>query len=336
MKRRGSALILVLWVVAVLAVLVSGFAFDMHIESRIVSHLRKKVKAEYLARAGLEWAKMLLFHSAQINGRTDSDEVKGESWYNDAKRLKQGYAILGLTGQLGEGTVIIDITPEPALRNINSLTDEDWERILQVGGIPEEHWSELIDSFDDWRDADDVPRVNGAETDDYYAKLDPPYKARGHGGIAANLDTVDELLLIRGWTRPMLYGGPLVEGETNGTVMTGIADLLTAQPQSGQQVNINAAGKRVLMTLPGIDEQKADAIISEREGLTGGGQIDEDHFFTDVNNFLTRVPELGSLNATDRGRLQSLVSTASQVMRIKAVGRVHGVEQKIVSVVGSQ
>ena len=331
MNRNGSALILVLWVVAVLAVLISGFAFDMHIESRIVSHLRKKVKAEYLARAGLEWAKMLLAHTAEIKGKADSDELKGEPWYNDAKRLKQGYAIIGLTGQLGEGSIILDITPEPALRNINSLTDEDWERILKVGGIPEEHWSELIDSFDDWRDADDTPRVNGAETDDYYAKLDPPYKARGHGGIAANLDTIDELLLIRGWTRPMLYGGPLVEGETNGAVLSGVADLLTAQPDTGQQVNINAAGKRVLLTLPGIDEQKADAIIAEREGLTANGQIDEDHFFTDVNNVLARVPELGSLNPTDRARLQTLVGTASKVLRIKSVGRVHGVEQKLVS-----
>ncbi len=331
MNRRGSALILVLWVIAVLAVLISGFAFDMHIEARVVSHLRKKVKAEYLARAGLEWAKMLLAHTAEIQGKTDSDELKGQPWYNDAKRLKQGYAIIGLTGQLGEGTIILDITPEPALRNINSLTDEDWERVLQVGGIPEEHWSELIDSFDDWRDADDTPRVNGAETDDYYAKLDPPYKARGHGGIAANLDTIDELLLIRGWERPMLYGGPLVEGETNGAVLSGVADLLTAQPDTGQQVNINAAGKRVLLTLPGIDEQKADAIIAEREGLTAGGQIDEDRFFTDANNLLARVPELGSMNPTDRARLQTLVGTASQVLRIKSVGRVHGVEQKLVS-----
>ena len=61
--------------------------------------------------------------------------------------------------------------------------------------------------------------------------------------------------------------------------------------------------------------------------------MNEDHFFTDANNFLTRVPELGSLNPTDRAYLQTLVSTASTVLRIKSVGRVHGVEQKIVTTV---
>lgn len=332
MNRQGSALIMVLWVVALLGVLVSGFAFDMHIESRTVSHLRKKVKAEYLARAGIERAKMLLVHSQQVKGVGDTEEMKAEPWYNDAKRLKQGYAIVGLADPLGEGTVIIDITPEPALRNINSLKDEDWERIFKVGNVPEDLWSELIDSVNDWRDADDQPNLDGAESD-YYMKLEPPYRARGHNGKAANLDTVDELLLIKGWTRPILYGGPMVEGDTNGVILTGIADLLTALPESGSKVNINAAGKRVLLTLPGIDEVKADAIIEEREGLTAGGQIDQDHFFTDVNNLFSRVPELNSIVPADREYLRSLIGTASQVLRIKSVGRVHGVEQKIISLV---
>jgi general secretion pathway protein K len=336
MKRDGSALVVVLWVIALLAVLISGFAFDMHMESRIVSHLRKKVKAEYLARAGVERAKMLLVRSQEVKGKQDPDALKAEPWYADAKRLKQGQAILGLTDALGEGTVIVDITPEPALRNINSLKDEDWERIFKVGGVPEDRWSELIDSVNDWRDADDQPNLDGAETDDYYAKLDPPYKARGRKGTAANLDTVDELMLVKGWSRAILHGGPLVDGDTN-IVMRGIADLLTAMPEVGTQVNVNAAKREVLLTLPGIDEVMADAIMGEREGgrdgLTAGGQMDQDYFFTDANNLFGRVPELNSISPADRAYLNTLINTASKALRITSVGRVHGVEQKIISLV---
>jgi general secretion pathway protein K len=341
MTRNGSALVVVLWVIALLAVLISGFAFDMHMESRIVSHLRKKVKAEYLARAGIERAKMLLMRCQQIKGgKEDTDEIKAESWYADAKRLKQGQAIMGLTDALGEGTVTIDITPEPALRNINSLKDEDWERIFKVGGVPEDLWSELIDSVNDWRDADDQPNLDGAETDDYYAKLDPPYKARGRKGTATNLDTVDELLLVKGWSRAILYGGPMVEGDTNGIVLSDIAHMLTAMPEVGAQVNINAANRDVLLTLPGIDASIADTIIQEREsgrqGLTGGGQIDQDYFFTDANNFFSRISELNSINPADRAYLNTLINTASKALRITSLGRVHGVEQKIVSLVSIQ
>jgi hypothetical protein len=336
MRNKGSALIIVLWVVALSSVLIGGFAFDMHIESRIVSFLRKKLKAEYLAKAGIEQAYALVMRSSQIAGVNDNEEIKAKPWYETAKRLRQGYAVIGLTHALGEGTVSIDIIPEPALRNINSLKDEDWERILKVGGVPEELWSGLIDSFNDWRDGDDQPNLDGAETDDYYARLSPPYKARGRKGKQANLDTLDELLLIKGFTRSILYGGSLVEGETNGVVLSGIADLLTAQPDSGVQVNVNAASPRVLMTLPGIDEVKAEAIIAEREGLTPGGQIGEDYFFTDANNFFIRLPELNTLMPEDMQYLRSLVSTLSSVLRVNSVGRVKGVEYKIVSVLGTQ
>ena len=336
MKKNGSALIIVLWVVALLSVLISGFAFDMHVEAKMVSYLRKKLKAEYLAKAGIERAVGLIARSLQIKGVGDTDEIKAKSWYAAAKRLREGYAVIGLTDRLGEGEVIVDLVPEPALRNLNNLKDEDWERILKVGGVPEDLWSGLIDCFNDWRDADDQPNLNGAETDDYYSHLDPPYKARGHKGKAANLDTVEELLLIKGFTHSILYGGPLVEGDTNGVVMSGIADLLTALPGAGVQVNVNAASKRVLMTLPGIDEVKADAIVAEREGLTPDGQIGEDKFFVDANNFFGRLPELNGLVPEDLQYLRSLVGTVSGVLRVTSVGRVKGVEHKIVSVLGTQ
>jgi type II secretory pathway component PulK len=336
MKRTGSALIIVLWVVALLSVLISGFAFDMHVEAKVVSYLRKKLKAEYLAKAGIERAISLVTHSMEVKGTGDSDEMKAKPWYPAAKRLRQGYAVMGFTESLGEGEIILDIVPEPALRNINHLKDEDWERIFKVGGVPEDVWGDLIDSFNDWRDADDQPNLNGAETDDYYSRLDPPYKARGRKGKAANLDTIDELILIKGFTRAILYGGPLAEGETNGVVMSGIADLLTALPEAGVQVNVNAAGKRVLMTLPGIDEIKAEAIMSEREGLTVQGQIEKDKFFVDAGDFFGRLPELNTLMPEDAQYLKSLVGTVSGVLRIKSVGRVKGVEHKIVSVAGAQ
>jgi type II secretory pathway component PulK len=330
---QGSGLIVVLWVITLLSVLISGFAFDMHVESRIVSYCRKRLKAEYLARAGLERAKMLMKRSTMIKGQNDTEEDMAKPWYADAKRIKQGQAVVGITDQLGEGSMILDIIPEPARRDINTLKDEDWERILRVGGVPEDLWSKLIDSYDDWCDSDDEPHIDGAETEDYYARLEPPYKARGHKGQAGKLDTVDELLLIKNFTRAILYGGPIEEGDTNGVTMSGIADLLTASGDVGQKVNVNAAPKRVLMTLPGIDDTKADAIIAAREGLTPGAAKGEDYYFVDVNDFFRRVPELGGLNPTDRAALQNLVSTASQVFRINAVGRVHGVENKITSVI---
>ena len=76
--KRGSALIIVLWVIALLSVLIGGFAYEMHVEAKIVSYVRKKLKAEYLAKAGIEYAQALLSHSSEVKGKGDTDEMKGK------------------------------------------------------------------------------------------------------------------------------------------------------------------------------------------------------------------------------------------------------------------
>ena len=58
--RNGVAIVIVLWVVLVLSLLISGFAFTMHVETQVASFARKELKAEMLARSGIEVARMQL------------------------------------------------------------------------------------------------------------------------------------------------------------------------------------------------------------------------------------------------------------------------------------
>jgi len=52
----------------------------------------------------------------------------------------------------------------------------------------------------DWRDPDDLYRMNGAEPD-YYQSLKEPYRCKN-----GNLDSIEELLLVRGVTPELFYG----------------------------------------------------------------------------------------------------------------------------------
>ena len=45
-------MVVVLWVIMVLSLLISGFAFTMHVETQVASFSRKELKAEMLARSG--------------------------------------------------------------------------------------------------------------------------------------------------------------------------------------------------------------------------------------------------------------------------------------------
>jgi general secretion pathway protein K len=221
--------------------------------------------------------------------------------------------------EVGDGSIILDIVPEPARRDINRLSEEDWERILEVGDIPEELWPDLIDSFYDWTDQDEEARLDGAETEDYYATLEKPYRAKN-----GPLDTVEELLLVKGFDTTILSGGELELGfeDEDPTEISGIKDLLTVYGDGDGKVNVNAASERVLMTLEDVDELFAGAIIEEREGWLDETGLKEDSSFESIDDLYRRIPELNP-------DLRRVITTDSKVYRITSVGRVLGVNRRV-------
>lgn len=314
-SRSGSALIVALWTIILLSLIIGSFAFDMHLEAKLASHYRKRMRAGYLAQAGMERARLLLVHSADPKIKDENYEKKEESWYLPAKNLASGAAVYGFTDTLDTGTATVDIIPEVACRNVNRLSAEDWKRVLQVGGVPEDQWNTLTDCFFDWTDPDNLVRPFGAEQD-YYAGLPSPYKPR-NGPIY----TVDELLWIKGFTPAVLDAILPKDGkEAEDTPMTGIRDLLTTYGDG--TVNVNVATKRVLMTLPGADETVADDILRERELPLESGIPNETRLFKDPNDFFARFPALHS-------KFQNLITTAAGIFRITSTGKSQGVTRQI-------
>ncbi len=302
-----------------MSILLASFSFDAHVEARIASFYRKREKADYLARSGIEIAKMLMARSREVSEDTVADD---DRWLESAKRLKKG-KVTGIREEVGEGAILVDIIPEPARRNINNLgkTDEqieaNLERIFEVGGIPEEHWPVLIDSFLDWVDENNDPRPDGAESDGYYLQLEPPYRAKN-----GPLDTVGELLLLRGFTRAMVWGGviPPAAGNGEGVAVSGIGDLLTTYGSG--RVNINAAPLRVLRTLPNVDELVAGAIVEEREGWLGADGKRVEQPFKNADDLMNRLPDMNAA-------IREYAETDSSVYRITSVGEVHGVRREV-------
>ena len=328
-ETGASALIVVLWVVCLLSIMLSSFAFDAHVEARITSYYRKRTKADWLAKSGMEVATLLMAKRDDVRGKADKDKDPDDRWFEPAKRLSEGLAIRGLEEKLGEGKIELDIVPEPARRNVNLLKEDDWERMLEVSGVPEEMWDELIDCALDWIDKDETVRIKGAETEDYYSRLDQPYKAKN-----GPLDTVGELLLVKRFNSAILYGGTIKIGSETDSIfadekeepiaVTGIDDMLTTYGDG--KVNVNAASRRVLMTLPDVDDLVADAIIEEREGLTNEKGQKEDTSFKNVADFQARVPEAST-------KLKDYVTTDSGIFRINSAGVVHGVRRQVSCIV---
>ena len=307
--REGAALIVALWVVMILAMLVSSMAFDMRVEANVTGFHRKRLKAEYLSRAGLEWAKVVLHRDVTESAEGDLilEDGQDEQLVIASINLSRGVAVSNIRKELGDGVFEVSIIPEEGRRNINLLTDEDWEEVLDQAGVPEDQWKFLIDSIGDWIDEDDNHRLHGAESDD------PFYQERGYEVKNAPLDTIDELLLIKHFNEAIVYGGP--DPEDPNLLYTGIANWLTTWGDG--RVNVNTASREVLLTIPGIEEWVVDDILEYRTGIDGIPGTRDDGFES-VDEVLRRT----GLNPDLAGRI---TTADTKFVRVVSIGEVQGV-----------
>jgi len=271
-QRGGSALIIALWTIGLLSMLVMSFALDAMLEGRVNTYVRQRRRVDYLTQSGVAIAEMLLLEYSNASSASSADE-SSDRWRESKLRIKRGQtAVVEETPDKANpdsGAVRVEVIPEPSRWNINVLVgttyDAVWEQIFTAAGIPQEYFSELIDCWNDWVDEDSSSLRDGAE-DDYYKTLELPYKARNKP-----VDTVDELRLIKNFVPAILDGGVLNPEERNKELqitVKGIKELFTTYGDG--KINVNAAPMEVLMTIPGVDEITAGAIIEEREGRNAG------------------------------------------------------------------
>ena len=241
-QQRGIALLLVLWVLTILMVIVFSFSYLARTESFSSRAFKEGWENKFLAEAGIERAIMELFYRKQNPQNLGEEEQ--ESWRVDGTEqsgaLGEGYYRVRLVDESGK--IDLNLAPEVILRSLmNSLNLPGEDKDLLV--------NTLVDSILDWRDPDDLHRLQGAESD-YYQSLPHPYKAKN-----GNFDTVEELILVKGVTPEILYGNDQKPG---------LIDFLTVQAKTNK-INLNAATKSVLMALPGMTPEIAEAVVAYRQ-----------------------------------------------------------------------
>ena len=240
--EKGIALLMTLWVLTIMMVLVLSFSYMTRTETYATLSFKEGTEKKFLAEAGIERGILELFYR-NIN-KNQAIILEGyEVWRIDGRLYKD---------LMGEGEFSVGITDESGKIDINAMTDANsimLRNLLKNLGGQEEEVNTIVDSMLDWKDADDLYHLSGAE-DDYYMSLPNPYKAKN-----ANFETLEELLLVKGMTSEILYGNKEKKG---------IIDLLTIYSRQSK-INVNAAPKEVLMAIPGITPEIADSIISFRE-----------------------------------------------------------------------
>ena len=196
-KQRASILVGLLWCLALLSVVVIGALHTANLDLMAVKNHGDSIQAHYLALAGIEKAKALLYQDAKQRTRSGKNH-SGELYdapdrFRDVKFGRGQFSILRQAAREEGGKLIYGISDEESRLNVNTATAED---LLKLYGMT----PEIAAAIMDWRDTDDNVSPNGAEVG-YYASLQPPVMPRN-----GPLQTARELLMVRGVTRDLFMG----------------------------------------------------------------------------------------------------------------------------------
>jgi len=221
--QRGIALVLALWLTVMLTVIGGGFAFAMRSEALAARNMISLSQARAAANGAIE---RTVFELSRI--------ATPETWKRD-----------GVVHTWADGDIKLaaSATDESAKIDLNAATEALLRSLfINVGGADAELASHIADAIQDWRDADDLTRPNGAEEADYRA-AGLKYKPAN-----APFETVTELARVMGVT-PAIYAR--------------VADSLTVfSRQAG--VNPATASRNVLLALPNATPEAVDAFLQLR------------------------------------------------------------------------
>lgn len=359
-NERGVALVITLFVVALVTVLVLEYHFDAAVELDLAANYANDVQAYHLALAGVRFAQVLL---QRDDAKADGPE---DEWYKlglvSACFAPQQLLALGTTGggespaagglgapasadrpfanaSAGDaGCVSLRITDEDSKLPINALVPPagdnapaptTWVNIFQAffASFKIDAPEEVVNALIDWIDSDEVTRSAGGAERSYYERLPVPYKPPD-----SRMRTPEELRLVQGLNNPeelaKLFPG--ISPAALADLDLGSNIYLTpfgaeSPPGPGQppqaKVNLNTAAPEVITALIAGLQPGNSAAVAIAEEIVARRQ---------KKQFATLAEALQGTNLSQV--LSQVADVKSTYFRIESVGVVGVVHKKIVAV----
>lgn len=225
--RRGTALLAAVWLTVAIGALALEVSWMMRTRRLATLNAMEIEQAQATALAGLEHARGQLVRALH--------DTRGNA-FADPWRL---------TNDTGQGTLehsayVFHLVDDGARLDINRATEAMLARLFAACGADAPHAITGAARIADWRDADNVRRLHGAERNDYLA--------RGARRLPADADiqSIDHLDGIL--ERPQAWACA--------------RSMLTTRGEGF--INPNTAPREVLRALPGVDDATARAIVDAR------------------------------------------------------------------------
>ena len=260
-ERRALVLVTVLWVVVLLTVIVTMTAKATRLDVRVGAAAAGQTRGRWACRAGLEKAIALLQQDPPAS------DCLTDRWNDNPDELDNI--------SLPRARCRVTIIDDTAKLNLNTAPRK---QLIELPNMT----NDIVAAILDWRDHNDEPRPNGAETE-YYSDLTIGYRPANSA-----FKTIRELLLVKDVTPELLYGedtngnGRLDLNENDGDAsapMDNADDLLdkgwaayltchsydrNTDSQGATRVNINEADEQKLKDSLGLSPEHAKWIVDNR------------------------------------------------------------------------
>jgi hypothetical protein len=268
LQRRGAAILLALWALFLLSAMVISWALDINSRLNVAGASTRVLEARAMASSGAELA---LAPEIEPN----SPLLHRSLGRNQSYRAQ----MLGEGGKLNLAWILAAENPD----RIGIL-----RRYLELKGIDINERDHMLDCLLDFVDPDDLPRLNGAESD-------PDYQPKN-----APLQRIDELKEVKGWEK------------------------FTSQPNWDQDFTLYSSGpvdlawasRDVLLSLPGFNEQIVDRFLSYRRGPDGVDGTEDDPQFQSLDEVRLAL----GFTPDQFAQLSGLIGFKDPVMRVVSVG----------------
>lgn len=232
--ERGVALALVLWLLVILGAVAAAVVGSTRSASNVLVNARARTIARYAAESGVV-AGVAVLQQRMVGAYTPGQQVLA------LREVDREFAQLRDV-PLGRARFAVVLT------NLSGRLDLNQAEPATLVGLFSQFTSPaaagaVVDALQDWRDADDLVRPNGAESE-AYQHAGSPYVPRN-----APLNRLDEFRRVRGVTDSLAMAvAPYVTVD---------GDLL---------IDINAAPEAVLAAVPGIGPAGARTLVARRTG----------------------------------------------------------------------
>lgn len=212
-RRPGVVLLAVLIVIVLLSLAAYNYSDLMISEYKASVNYHKNAQARAFADAGIHYAMAVLSSQDNITNLLNSNPYDNAEAFRghlvtSSNDKTQGYfTLVAPLNPIGGSTNVCQFgaIDESSKININALmvADPTGQKLYNMLMLLPNMTADIANSIIDWVDTDSTPRQGGAESD-YYNGLSPPYNCKN-----GPLDSIEELLLVKGVTPQLLFGSDL-------------------------------------------------------------------------------------------------------------------------------